>query len=200
MMPIIAILVLFNQNFLRQISILGILLKIWDTRVAPSMYTSTDAKTSGTFERMDAYVINGDRVRAAILVASCVRYISYFVLFFLLLSPLPLFSLFFSFFLLSSLFTCNTSVRNRVALNESVGVYRSWQYFKSALSRQMQRVGQVRPGIHLNSLLRHIWTMPRPLDCHRHLLHRLVKDGDVSSKQTFLPSPTGRENNNSPCK
>ena len=111
---------------------------------------------------------------------------------------------FFLFFLLSFLFTCNTSVRNRVALNESVGVYRSWQYFKSAPFRQMQRVGQVRPGIHLNSLLRHISTMPRPLDCHRHLLHRLVKDAHVSSKQTFLPcappSPTGRENNNSPCK
>lgn len=64
-----------------------------------------------------------------------------------------------SFFFFSTLpppFTCNTSVRNRVALNESVGVYRSWQYFKSALLRQMQRVGQVRPGIHLNSLLRHI--------------------------------------------
>lgn len=138
--------------------------------------------------------------QTAILIASCVRYIPFFS---------PLFHFFpfflFSFFLLSSLLTCNTSVRNRVALNESVGVYRSWQYFKSALLRQMQRVGQVRPGIHLNSFLRHISTMPRPFDCHRFfLLHRLVKDGDVSSKQTFLPcappSPTGRENNNSPCK
>lgn len=161
---------------------------------------STNAKTSGK----DGHNVWSTQRQTAILIAFCVRYIPFFVLFSLLLSPLPLFSLF-SFFLLSSLLTCNTSVRNRVALNESVGVYRSWQYFKSALLRQMQRVGQVRPGIHLNSFLRHISTMPRPFDCHRFFLfHRLVKDGDVSSKQTFLPcappSPTGRENNNSPCK
>lgn len=159
---------------------------------------STNAKTSGK----DGHNVWSTQRQTAILIASCVRYIPFFVLFSLLLSPLPLFSLF-SFFLLSSLLTCNTSVRNRVALNESVGVYRSWQYFKSALLRQMQRVGQVRPGIHLNSFLRHISTMPRPFDCHRFfLLHRLVKDGDVSSKQTFLPCapPSGRENNNSPCK
>lgn len=161
---------------------------------------STNAKTSGK----DGHNVWSTQRQTAILIAFCVRYIPFFVLFSLLLSPLLLFSLF-SFFLLSSLLTCNTSVRNRVALNESVGVYRSWQYFKSALLRQMQRVGQVRPGIHLNSFLRHISTMPRPFDCHRFfLLHRLVKDGDVSSKQTFLPcappSPTGRENNNSPCK
>lgn len=157
---------------------------------------STNAKTSGK----DGHNVWSTQRQTAILIASCVRYIPFFS---------PLFHCFpfflFSFFLLSSLLTCNTSVRNRVALNESVGVYRSWQYFKSALLRQMQRVGQVRPGIHLNSFLRHISTMPRPFDCHRFFLfHRLVKDGDVSSKQTFLPcappSPTGRENNNSPCK
>lgn len=161
-------------------------------------------KISTNASGKDGHNVWSTQRQTAILIAFCVRYIPFFVLFSLLLSPLPLFSLF-SFFLLSSLLTCNTSVRNRVALNESVGVYRSWQYFKSALLRQMQRVGQVRPGIHLNSFLRHISTMPRPFDCHRFfLLHRLVKDGDVSSKQTFLPcappSPTGRENNNSPCK
>lgn len=109
--------------------------------------------------QMDISVINGKR-------SSChsgriPRTIRFF---FSSTSSLPSSSLFlllfpffpFSSFLLCPLFTCNTSVRNRVALNESVGVYRSWQYFKSALLRQMQRVGQVRPGIHLNSLLRHI--------------------------------------------
>lgn len=166
---------LFNQNFLPRIPIPGgswipwkekngnekqrTRAKIWRARVALSI-RPLDAKTNGTFEHRWTYLWSTANVRAAILVASRVRY----VFFFSSTSSLPSSSLFlllfpffpFSSFLLCPLFTCNTSVRNRVALNESVGVYRSWQYFKSALLRQMQRVGQVRPGIHLNSLLRHI--------------------------------------------
>lgn len=166
---------LFNQNFLPRIPIPGgswipwkerngnekqrTRAKIWRARVALSI-RPLDAKTNGTFEHRWTYLWSTANVRAAILVASRVRYVFFFLP--LLLFLLPHYSYFFfpSFlfllFYFAPLFTCNTSVRNRVALNESVGVYRSWQYFKSALLRQMQRVGQVRPGIHLNSLLRHI--------------------------------------------
>lgn len=166
---------LFNQNFLPRIPIPGgswipwkerngnekqrTRAKIWRARVALSI-RPLDAKTNGTFEHRWTYLWSTANVRAAILVASRVRYVFFFFHFFssFFLTIPTSFSLL-SFFFFSTLpppFTCNTSVRNRVALNESVGVYRSWQYFKSALLRQMQRVGQVRPEIHLNSLLRHI--------------------------------------------
>lgn len=167
---------LFNQNFLPRIPIPGGFFgrkgmenekqrtraKIWRARVALSI-RPLDAKTNGTFEHTDGHICD-QRQTFELPFWSHPAYDTFptsYVFFFLplLLFLLLHYSYFFFpsfFFLLCSLFTCNTSVRNRVVLNESVGVYRSWQYFKSALLRQMQRVGQVRPGIHLNSLLRHI--------------------------------------------
>lgn len=133
----------------------------FDARALHCRYVHwTRKQTARSSTQMDISVINDKRSSChSGRIPRTIRFLLRFFFLPLLLFLLLHYSYFFFpsfFFLLCSLFTCNTSVRNRVVLNESVGVYRSWQYFKSALLRQMQRVGQVRPGIHLNSLLRHI--------------------------------------------